>query len=83
LCGRGEPHRWARIGLFAIISHPDFVSCDGVHHNAKAGRPLEGHEAGRHIGYRHLEKLHNLAHRPSTGFTVSCFPVKIERASAG
>jgi kynurenine formamidase len=43
----------------------------------------EGHKAGRHIGYSHIEKLHNLEQLPSTGFTVSCFPVKIERASAG
>jgi len=43
----------------------------------------EGHKAGRHIGYCHIEKLHNLELLPSTGFTVSCFPVKIERASAG
>ena len=43
----------------------------------------EGHKAGRHTGYCHIEKLHNLEGLPSTGFTVSCFPVKIERASAG
>ena len=43
----------------------------------------EGHKAGRHIGYCHIEKLHNLELLPSSGFTVSCFPVKIERASAG
>ena len=43
----------------------------------------EGHKAGRHIGYCHLEKLHNLERLPSTGFKISCFPVKIERASAG
>lgn len=43
----------------------------------------EGHKAGRHIGYCHLEKLHNLEAVPSTGFTVSCFPVKIRGASAG
>src|SRR5674476_47234 len=42
----------------------------------------EGHKAGRHIGYCHIEKLHNLEQLPPTGFTVSCFPVKIERASA-
>jgi kynurenine formamidase len=42
----------------------------------------EGHKAGRHISYCHIE-LHNLEQLPSTGFTVSCFPVKIERASAG
>lgn len=43
----------------------------------------EGHKAGRHIGYCHLEKLHNLEKLPANGFTVSCFPVKIEKASAG
>jgi kynurenine formamidase len=29
----------------------------------------EGHKAGRHIGYCHIEKLHNLEQLPSTGFT--------------
>ena len=43
----------------------------------------EGHKVGRHVDYRHIEKLHNLEQLPSTGFTVSCFSVKIERASAG
>jgi kynurenine formamidase len=43
----------------------------------------EGHKAGRHIGYCHIEKLHNLEALPSDGFLVACFPVKIERASAG
>ena len=43
----------------------------------------EGHKAGRHTGYCHIEKLHNLEQLPATGFTVSCFPVKVERASAG
>ena len=43
----------------------------------------EGHKAGRHIGYCHIEKLHNLEQLPVTGFTVSCFPVKIHAASAG
>jgi len=43
----------------------------------------EGHKAGRHIGYCHLEKLHNLEAVPGDGFTVSCFPVKIRGASAG
>ena len=43
----------------------------------------EGHKAGREIGYCHLEKLHNLEALPATGFTVSCFPVKIRAASAG
>jgi kynurenine formamidase len=43
----------------------------------------EGHKAGRDIGYCHLEKLHNLEVLPPSGFIVSCFPHKIERASAG
>jgi kynurenine formamidase len=43
----------------------------------------EGHKAGRHIGYCHLEKLHNLEALPSSGFTIACFPVKIQAASAG
>jgi kynurenine formamidase len=43
----------------------------------------EGHKAGRHVGYCHIEKLHNLEALPSTGFLVCCFPTKIERASAG
>ena len=43
----------------------------------------EGHKAGRHIGYCHLEKLHNLESLPSTGFTISCFPHKIRGGSAG
>ena len=43
----------------------------------------EGHKAGRHVGYCHLEKLHNLEALPASGFTVSCFPHKIRGASAG
>ncbi len=48
-----------------------------------AGLIWEGHKAGRQIGYCHLEKLHNLEALPPTGFTISCFPVKIRAASAG
>ena len=43
----------------------------------------EGHKAGRIRPYYQIEKLTNLAALPSSGFTVSCFPVKIKRASAG
>lgn len=43
----------------------------------------EGHKAGRHIGYCHLEKLCNLESLPCHGFTVVCLPVKIRGASAG
>ena len=43
----------------------------------------EGHKSGREIGYCHIEKLHNLEALPPFGFMVSCFPVKVARASAG
>ena len=43
----------------------------------------EGHKAGRERAYYQMEKLFNLSALPSHGFTVSCFPVKIERGSAG
>ena len=43
----------------------------------------EGHKAGREIGYCHIEKLSNLEALPPSGFMISCFPVKIEKASAG
>ena len=43
----------------------------------------EGHKAGRHVGYCHLEKLHNLEALPPVGFVIACFPHKIRGASAG
>lgn len=43
----------------------------------------EGHRAGHDIGYCHIEKMHNLEAIPATGFMISCFPNKIEGASAG
>jgi kynurenine formamidase len=43
----------------------------------------EGHKAGRIRPYYQMEKLHQLEVLPATGFMVACFPVKIERASAG
>ncbi|HKR17130.1 cyclase family protein [Rhizorhapis sp.] len=43
----------------------------------------EGHKAGRERSYYQMEKLHGLEALPSHGFAVACFPVKIERASAG
>ncbi|MGB5077959.1 MAG: cyclase family protein [Sphingorhabdus sp.] len=43
----------------------------------------EGHKAGRIQPYYQIEKLTNLAALPAFGFILSCFPVKIERASAG
>lgn len=43
----------------------------------------EGHKAGRERPYYQMEKLHQLEALPATGFRVICFPIKVERASAG
>lgn len=43
----------------------------------------EGHKAGRIRPYYQIEKLANLDNLPPVGWTLSCFPVKIARASAG
>ena len=43
----------------------------------------EGHKAGREKPYYQMEKLQHLEDLPGHGFTVICFPVKIERAGAG
>ena len=43
----------------------------------------EGHKAGRERAYYQMEKLQNLESLPPAGFTVICFPVKIEGGSAG
>jgi kynurenine formamidase len=50
---------------------------------ADASLIWEGHKAGREIGYCHIEKLNNLDALPPFGFMISCFPVKVEAASAG
>ena len=53
--------------------------------NSPAGLSRDGtvYTGGREIGYCHMEKLSNLDALPSSGFKVACFPVKIEKASAG
>lgn len=43
----------------------------------------EGHKAGRIRPYYQIEKLTNLPALPDQSFLFSCFPVKIEHASAG
>lgn len=53
---------------------------------AQSGDPSliwEGHKAGRIRPYYQMEKLQNLESLPPSGFTVACFPVKVEGASAG
>jgi kynurenine formamidase len=56
----------------------DFVATGDASHLWPA------HFVGREREYCQIEKLANLGDLPTpTGFTVVCFPVKIERASAG
>ena len=43
----------------------------------------EGHRAGRHKGYCHIEKLWRLDRLPDSGFEVIAFPFKIQAGSAG
>lgn len=43
----------------------------------------EGHKAGAEVGYCQIEKLANLDQLPPFGFTVACFPAKVQAASAG
>ena len=43
----------------------------------------EGHFAGIEKSYCQLEKLTSLDQLPSTGFKISCYPIKIKNASAG
>ena len=52
----------------------------------KTGDPSliwEGHRAGMHCGYSHIEKLCNLELLPDKDFIVSAFPFKIKNGSAG
>ena len=34
------------------------------------------------LAYSQIERLTNLAELPGTGFTVACFPLRLERAGA-
>lgn len=90
-CGMGSEATLFLLEKGVRITGTDAWSWDApfVHTAKKYGETgdasliWEGHKAGRHIGYCHLEKLHNLEALPAKGFTVSCFPVKIKQASAG
>lgn len=90
-CGMGREATLYLLERGVRVTGTDAWSWDApfVHTRARyqrTGDPSiiwEGHRTGMEIGYCHLEKLHNLEALPATGFTVSCFPFKIEGASAG
>jgi kynurenine formamidase len=62
---------------------PFFYTAEKFKATRDASLIWEGHKAGRHVGYCHLEKLHNLEALPADGFVIACFPHKIRGASAG
>jgi kynurenine formamidase len=90
-CGMGYEATMYLLERGVRLTGTDAWSWDApfVHTAQKYGRTKdasliwEGHKAGRHIGYCHLEKLHNLEALPAHGFFISCFPHKIRGASAG
>lgn len=43
----------------------------------------EGHRVGKDKAYCHIEKLANLDKLPTIGFQVQCFPIKLDKTSAG
>ena len=90
-CGVGYAGTMYLLEMGVRVTGTDAWSWDApfVHTKAKVAETgdakliWEGHRAGTDIGYCHIEKMHNLEAVPSTGFMISCFPAKIERASAG
>lgn len=62
---------------------PFAVTARRVAESGDTGLIWEGHKAGIEVGYCHMEKLTNLESLPASGFTVSCFPVKVKGGSAG
>lgn len=90
-CGLGREATNYLTGKGVMVVGTDAWSWDApFSHTARrfadSGDPSiiwEGHKAGRERPYYQMEKLMNLESLPPFGFTLACFPVKIERASAG
>ena len=56
---------------------------DGELHGGDDALLWEAHRVGIDHEYFQIEELCNLGALPPRGFWISCFPVKIARASAG
>lgn len=67
------------------LDRPSFVMADDFYKNQKnPGYLWPTHFIGRKKEYSHIEQLNNLDKIPMAhGFKVCCFPVLIEKASAG
>jgi kynurenine formamidase len=59
---------------------PLVMQAEAARERGEAGILWAAHQIDR--PYSQIERLTNLAALPSTGFTVACFPLKLERASA-
>ena len=90
-CGMGREATLYLLERGVRVTGTDAWSWDApISHTAKnwaethdPGIIWEGHRASIDIGYCHMEKLSNLENLPATGFTISCFPVKLKGGSAG
>ena len=60
---------------------PLWMQAQEANEQTEAGIFWAAHQAG--LAYSQIERLFNLAALPATGFTVSCFPLKVMGASAG
>ena len=72
------------IGIDAYTVDRPFAAMKADYERTGDGRHIwPAHFAGIEREYCQIEKLANLDQLPPYGFTVSCLPVKIEKASAG
>lgn len=58
---------------------PLWMQAEDAKRENQRGIFWEAHQVG--LEYSQIERLHNLAALPATGFTISCFPLKILGAS--
>lgn len=65
------------------FDRPFDVMAEEFHRTGNAKVIWEAHFAGLVRGYCHIEKMANLNLLPPFGFKVCCFPIPLERASAG
>lgn len=80
LCDQGVK----MIGIDAYTVDRPFASMKADYQRSGDGRHIwPAHFAGIEREYCQIEKLANLDQLPPHGFTLSCLPVKIARASAG
>ncbi len=74
--------RWDLSDLFTDLNDPRIeAALTQAKERAEQGIFWAAHQAD--LPYCQIERLFNLQELPSTGFTVSCFPLKVVGGSAG